>query len=227
MHMVTGHTPEASHRRQAEIMFTNDFYPPHPDPPPDVKFPALIAGSLIALLIFTGSTPVAHAQFDSPIITAGKSASQSFIPPVLAESAADILRPFDAPAKPWSSAHRGIDLPAPLEGEVVSPASGTVKFVGQVVDRPVITIEHDDGLLSSFEPVHSELEVGDPVSKGQIIGTIEGQSNHCSASCVHWGVRIPDAWKIGATTRDLYIDPAFLLGWTGPSVLWPLNHDPY
>lgn len=212
--------------RHADDMFSNYPYPPN-NPPPDARLSALIASSLIALLVFTGSTPVAHADLYSHTVTTGSSARQSFVPPVPAESATDILHPFEAPAKPWSSAHRGIDLPASNEGEVITPAAGTVKFVGPVADRPVITIEHEDGLLSSFEPVSSELEVGDAVSQGQTIGIIDGQSSHCSTSCVHWGVRIPDAWQIGSTTRDLYIDPAFLLGWTGPSVLWPLNHDPY
>ena len=65
-----------------------------------------------------------------------------------------MLRAFDPPAKPWLSGHRGVDLQAAHDGApVTSPAAGTVSFVGVVVDRPVITIDHGDGLRSSFEPV--------------------------------------------------------------------------
>src|SRR5699024_5993236 len=72
----------------------------------------------------------------------------------------------------------------------------------------------------------SELEVGDKVAAGQTIGSISDDASHCDAQCVHWGVRMPDAWKIGSTLRDLYIDPAFLLGWSEPSILWPVHSDP-
>ena len=54
-----------------------------------------------------------------------------------------------------------MDLAAASDGgPVTSPESGTVSFVGVVVDRPVITIDHGNGLRSSFEPVRSTLTGG-------------------------------------------------------------------
>ena len=77
-----------------------------------------------------------------------------------------MLRAFDPPDKPWMSGHRGVDLGAAHDGvPVTSPAAGTVSFVGVVVDRPVITIDHGNGLRSSFEPVDSPLRTGSAVAR--------------------------------------------------------------
>ena len=95
---------------------------------------------------------------------------------------------------------------------VTSPAAGTVSFMGMVVDRPVITIDHGDGLRSSFEPVHSTLAAGTPVVEGQVIGTV--LPGHCSTvPCVHWGVR----------RGEDYVDPLQFVMDLRPSVLLPLD----
>ena len=89
-----------------------------------------------------------------------------------------------------SSGHRGVDLEAPFDGAPLkSPAAGTVSFVGTVVDRPVITIDHGNGLRSSFEPVASSLRAGSAVAEGDVLGQV--QTGHCGPAppCLHWGVR--------------------------------------
>ncbi|GAB3842104.1 hypothetical protein GCM10028800_01640 [Nesterenkonia populi] len=92
-----------------------------------------------------------------------------------------------------------------------------VSFSGAVVDRQVLSINHGSGYVSSFEPVESELEVGDPVSAGQAVaslGSYEHGSTHCTdRPCLHWGVR----------RHSEYINPRLLLGDLEPSVLLPLN----
>jgi murein DD-endopeptidase MepM/ murein hydrolase activator NlpD len=126
-----------------------------------------------------------------------------------------VLRAFDPPEKPWMSGHRGVDLEAAHDGgTVTSPASGTVSFVGVVVDRPVITIDHGGGLRSSFEPVDSTLTIGEVVAKGQIIGTL--QPGHCGAlPCVHWGVR----------RGDDYVNPLEFVTDLRPSILLPVTRE--
>ena len=85
------------------------------------------------------------------------------------DAQAGVLRAFDPPDKPWMSGHRGVDLQAAADGApVTAPESGTVSFVGVVVDRPVITIDHGNGLRSSFEPVESGLAAGAAVAKGDV-----------------------------------------------------------
>jgi murein DD-endopeptidase MepM/ murein hydrolase activator NlpD len=124
-----------------------------------------------------------------------------------------VVRTFDPPDKPWMSGHRGVDLGAAHDGvPVTSPASGTVSFVGVVVDRPVITIDHGGGLRSSFEPVESTLTAGTAVAKGEVVGTL--MPGHCGAlHCVHWGVR----------RGDDYVNPLEFVTDLRPSILLPVT----
>ena len=127
-----------------------------------------------------------------------------------------VLRAFDPPDKPWMSGHRGVDLGAADDGvPVIAPEAGTVSFVGVVVDRPVITIDHGNGLRSSFEPVQSSLATGDAVAKGQAIGTL--LAGHCGGvPCVHWGVR----------RGGDYLNPLEFVLDLRPSILLPLTGGP-
>lgn len=124
-----------------------------------------------------------------------------------------VLRTFDPPDKPWLSGHRGVDLGPTSDGApVTAPSDGVVAFAGVVVDRPVLTIDHGDGLKSSFEPVTSELKAGDAVRKGQVIGTTD--PGHCSsAPCLHWGVR----------RGEDYVNPLGFVEDLRPSILLPLH----
>lgn len=129
-------------------------------------------------------------------------------------SAPKVVKDFQPPAQKWLSGHRGVDLTVSLNGQVRAPADGTVTHVGKVVDRNTITIDHGDGLRSSFEPVDSNLKRGDRVRKGQVIGVLSN-GDHCMFSlraCVHWGVRLDDE----------YVNPLQFIGAFLPSVLLPL-----
>ncbi len=99
-----------------------------------------------------------------------------------------IIRPFIAPATKYTSGHRGIDVAATIGSIVVSPAAGVIHFSGIVVDRPVVSIRHPDGVISSFEPVRSALEEGTIVARGSPIGVLE--QGHCAEGCVHVGARV-------------------------------------
>ncbi|HSL37887.1 MAG TPA: M23 family peptidase, partial [Arthrobacter sp.] len=86
----------------------------------------------------------------------------------------------------------------------------TVSFVGVVVDRGVITVDHGSGLRSSFEAVRSDLRAGDAVAQGDVLGWI--QHGHCTpAPCVHWGVR----------RGPEYLNPLAFVTDLRPSVLLP------
>lgn len=125
-----------------------------------------------------------------------------------------VVRDFDPPSERWLAGHRGADLTVGLNGEILAPADGRVSHVGTVVDRATITIDHGDGLRSSFEPVESDLKKGDRVRKGQVIGVLSGR-NHCLTTvraCVHWGVRLDDD----------YVHPLPFVGAQRPSVLLPV-----
>ena len=118
-----------------------------------------------------------------------------------------VVRAFAAPAHPWSAGHRGADLRAWGE-EVVAPADGVVRYAGWVVDRPVLSIDHD-GAISSFEPVTASVAAGEPVAAGQVIGRVE--VGHCAVRCVHMGVRVAGEYR----------NPLLWLGGVPRAVLLP------
>lgn len=122
-----------------------------------------------------------------------------------------ISRGYEAPSVFYGAGHRGIDLVAEVGQEVLAPADGTVHFVGKVVDRELISLDHD-GTLSTFEPVSSTLAEGEVVIRGQVIGTVSTSTNadyHCT--CLHMGAR---------QGKD-YFSPLALLASIAPAVLLP------
>lgn len=143
--------------------------------------------------------------------------------PVASARPADVVRAFAAPDRPWGRGHRGVDLAADPGASVLAPSAGRVVFSGTVVDRPVVTLEHADGTRTSLEPVEATAAVGDLLERGEPLGVVAAEPAHCAAPCVHWGVRVPDGWRVGEAAFDRYLDPLVLIGWSGPSVLWP--HD--
>ncbi|WP_125099963.1 M23 family metallopeptidase [Leucobacter chromiireducens] len=116
--------------------------------------------------------------------------------------ALDVSGAFRAPETPYTSGHRGVDLPA-VPGELVSaPAAGTVTFAGTVVDRPLVSVRVDDATVYSLEPVSSTVTAGQRVVAGAQLGEA-ARGGHCAAECVHLGVRVDDE----------YVSPMrFLLG---------------
>src|SRR6478735_12135803 len=76
-----------------------------------------------------------------------------------------LAAPYAAPATRYAAGHRGVDFPAAAGAVVRAPDDATVRFSGVVVDRPLLTLDHGDGVLSSFEPLVSELPVGSIVAR--------------------------------------------------------------
>ena len=124
----------------------------------------------------------------------------------------NLVEDYLAPVSEYSSGHRGIDLYLPLGEPVFSPATGTVHFVGKVVNRNLITIKTESGKLASFEPVCSELVKDQVVLQTEQIGTHckpdESYEYHCE-SCIHHSVRDSHG----------YLSPMSLYGILEPSVL--------
>ncbi|MGO2632734.1 MAG: M23 family metallopeptidase [Galactobacter sp.] len=126
---------------------------------------------------------------------------------------------FDPPAVRWNAGHRGVDLTAAQDAEVVAPAAGTVSFAGSVAGRPTVSIEVGGGWRTTLEPVSTELKKGDRVSVGQVVGTVE-TGGHCSGTCVHWGL------VSGSGHSSTYRDPRTLVADLRPSVLYRDRNTP-
>lgn len=124
---------------------------------------------------------------------------------------ATVARAFEMAAGPYGPGHRGIDLEAAAGSAVVAPDDGTVRFAGPVAGRPVVSIEHAGGLVSSFEPVEPSVARGDVVRRGDRIGTL-------LAGHVPGSTRL----HLGARLAGQYVDPLPLLGIERP-VLLPLR----
>jgi hypothetical protein len=125
----------------------------------------------------------------------------------------DTLNPFIAPMTEYGEGHRGIDLPAQIGDQVLSPASGQVSFSGKVGYRHVVSIQFGNSFTTSLEPVCSDLVEGTQVLMGEVMGMVcepdlEYQW-HCEQTCLHFGTR-SDAG---------YFSPLALIGGLSPSKL--------
>jgi murein DD-endopeptidase MepM/ murein hydrolase activator NlpD len=112
-----------------------------------------------------------------------------------------VLRGFEPPSVPWGTGHRGVDLALDTGAPVYAAADGVVAFAGTVVDRPVLSIDHADGIRTTHEPVVAAVAVGDMVKRGDLVGTLA--PGHCASPCLHFGAR---------TGPKSYIDPLLLFG---------------
>lgn len=113
---------------------------------------------------------------------------------------ARVTRGFDDPARPWLPGHRGVDLAAEPGEAVHAAAEGTIAFAGSVAGKPVVSIDHADGLRTTYEPVVAMVSAGSAVARGQPIGTVEAGGH--GEDDLHWGAR---------RGRDHYVDPALLV----------------
>lgn len=118
----------------------------------------------------------------------------------------EVVRGFDPPAKRWLAGHRGVDLAAATGAPVFSAGSGVVHFAGVVAGKPVVSVMHPDGVLTTYEPVSSTVSVGTTVVRGSLLGTVDGVHPGCAPTCLHWGARR------GAGSAARYLNPLALLG---------------
>lgn len=118
------------------------------------------------------------------------------------DPAPEVVRGFDAPEDPFGQGHRGVDLAGSPGQPALAAGSGTVVFAGRLAGRGVVSIEHDGGLRTTYEPLVPTVVVGARVHQGQQVGTLVAGHPECAATaCLHWGVR---------KGRD-YLDPLTLL----------------
>jgi murein DD-endopeptidase MepM/ murein hydrolase activator NlpD len=123
-----------------------------------------------------------------------------------------LAAPYAAPATRYAAGHRGVDFPAAAGAAVRAPDDAVVRFSGVVVDRPVLTLDHGNGVLSSFEPLVSELPAGSVVARGAVLGAV-GSGGHCGTGCLHVGVRVDGE----------YVSPMLFFARVPPAVLLPLG----
>ncbi|UNX55902.1 M23 family metallopeptidase [Georgenia sp. TF02-10] len=118
---------------------------------------------------------------------------------------AALVRDFAPPAERWLAGHRGVDLEAAEGSAVLAAGDGVVAFAGMVAGRPVVSVDHPDGIRTTYEPVEPAVVAGQRVRAGETLGHLV--AGHCPVwtltTCLHFGAR---------TGRDTYLDPMRLLG---------------
>jgi murein DD-endopeptidase MepM/ murein hydrolase activator NlpD len=103
----------------------------------------------------------------------------------------ELVRPYDAPDDPFAPGHRGIDVAASIGSPVRASADGVVSFAGSVAGNRTVTVDHGEGLLTTYSFLE-ELRVaqGATVSLGTIVGTVgRGHNNGEPRSHVHLSAR--------------------------------------
>src|ERR1700733_3037098 len=100
---------------------------------------------LVLLLISLGLLAPSRAAFAWPI------------------TPARVVRAFDPPAAPWLPGHRGVDLAAPPGAVVRAAGAGRVVYAAVLAGRGVVSVQHPDGLRTTYEPVKPSVVAGDSV----------------------------------------------------------------
>jgi murein DD-endopeptidase MepM/ murein hydrolase activator NlpD len=148
---------------------------------------------LIVLPAWLGAVPAAADQ-PAPVVVALWTA------PLGGDLA--VTRPFDPPPDPFAAGHRGVDLGGTPWSPVLAAGDGVVVFAGMVAGRPVVSIDHADGLRTTYEPVDPSVAAGQRVTRGSPIGTLTAGHAGCPReACLHWGLR----------RGETYLDPMALL----------------
>jgi hypothetical protein len=113
-----------------------------------------------------------------------------------------VIRGFEPPPDPFGQGHRGIDIAVPFATDLVAAAGGVVAFAGWVAGSLFISIDHPDGVRTTYSWLSNvQVKEGDVVSKRQVIGQTGHGHPEVPTPHLHFGARI------GST----YIDPMLLL----------------
>ncbi|MEY2458726.1 MAG: hypothetical protein QOG30_556, partial [Acidimicrobiaceae bacterium] len=157
--------------------------------------PVFIIRSIVAMLVIA-----TLLVFAAPAAATPKQGSQGtvvYTPPV----DAPVSDPFRPPSTPYGPGNRGIEYATPPGTTVIASADGTVQFAGVVAGRRWVTINHDDGVRTTYGPLEAfSVADGDRVRRGDAIGTTAG------------------ALLFTARVGDAYIDPASLFDAGPPRV---------
>ncbi|MDO5746931.1 MAG: M23 family metallopeptidase [Actinomycetaceae bacterium] len=115
------------------------------------------------------------------------------------QTKAPVVRNFDPPAERWLAGHRGVDIEGHVGQVIVSPAQGVVAFSGVINHVGIVSIDHPNGIRTTYQPLHERIDAGSVVAKGQKIGVLASDP---SGPRLHWGAK---------TGKYTYVNPMRLL----------------
>jgi murein DD-endopeptidase MepM/ murein hydrolase activator NlpD len=131
-----------------------------------------------------------------------------------------LVNQYRQPNSDYSAGHRGVDYLVSHNQAVLAPADGQVWFAGKVAQRPLLSLLHDGGYLTEFEPVCTDLKKGERVFAGQEVARVckaePSYLKHCpNAICMHFSMRF----------EGRYLSPLLFIGGLNPSRLLPMLAD--
>ncbi len=169
-----------------------------------------LAAALLATALSVGLTtvPTAAAPESPPGAPPGSAPVGNHLRPV----PGTVLAPADIPDQNWLPGHRGVDLDAASGAAVRASAAGTVRFAGVVAGTPTVSVDHGGGLRTTYEPVLTQVRVGEQVGRGQFLGELADHASLPGTARrdpgLHWGAVLGPP----AEDAERYIDPMTLLG---------------
>lgn len=126
-----------------------------------------------------------------------------------------LVNEFRQPNADWSAGHRGVDYLVSEGESVFASHSGVVSFSGIVVNRSIVSVRHENGLISSVEPVCGLVPTLTKVETGDLLGHVcpnPSYQSHCGPRlCLHFSLRSPNG----------YLSPLVKIGGLSPSRLKP------
>jgi murein DD-endopeptidase MepM/ murein hydrolase activator NlpD len=162
---------------------------------------------LLALLLAGAAGARAAADTDAAPEPVADQGREDWVWPV---DGFRLERGYDAPAHRYGPGHRGVDVRGDPQTPVRAPASGTVAFSGSVAGRGILTIDHGEGLVTTLEPVASDLVAGAAVARGEHVAAL-AVGGHAPPGALHFGVRLDGE----------YINPMLLVDEVPRAVLLP------
>lgn len=118
---------------------------------------------------------------------------------------APVVRPYVEPSHAFGPGHRGIDLDAAPGSAVRAAERGRIHHAGQVAGIVWVSIQHEDGTLTSYGPLTGlQVRQGDDVARGALLGVV--------ADGHHGDPEIDRGLHFGARRGGVPIDPVGLPG---------------
>ncbi|HVL84406.1 MAG TPA: M23 family metallopeptidase [Pseudonocardia sp.] len=145
--------------------------------------PAVAAVPAFAAVAAAGPVPAVEAPPGAGVPAPGARYAWPLLPPPA------VLTPFRAPAHRFGPGHRGVDLAGTAGQPVLAARAGTVVFAGPVAGRGVVSVQHDDGLRTTYQPLEPQVRAGEAVPAGAVLGLLRPGHPGCAVVCLHWGLR--------------------------------------
>jgi hypothetical protein len=145
-----------------------------------------------------------------------------------------VIRSFEPPPDPFGAGHRGIDIGTPFGTDVVAAEDGIVAFAGWVGGSLFISIDHEDGVRSTYSWLSVvDVSEGQPVQRGQAIGKTGQGHPGIPTPHLHFGTRIGDAYidpmlmlERGSVAGLIHLAPLAPAPGLGPQAPWPDGFGP-